>query len=58
MAKAVFCIATTYEQAETIVDNLKQSGFLNNNISVLLPDNEGTRETLHTKRTPKLRKAR
>ena len=51
MAKAVFCIATTYEQAETIVDNLKQSGFLNNNISVLLPDNEGTRDFAHEKNT-------
>jgi hypothetical protein len=51
MAKAVFCIATTYEQAETIVDNLKQSGFLNNNISVLLPDNEGTRDFAHEKST-------
>jgi hypothetical protein len=51
MAKAVFCIATTYEQADTIVDNLKQSGFLNNNISVLLPDNEGTRDFAHEKNT-------
>jgi hypothetical protein len=51
MAKAVFCIATTYEQAETIVDNLRQSGFLNNNISVLLPDNEGTRDFAHEKNT-------
>lgn len=51
MAKAVFCIATTYPQAETIVDNLKLSGFLNNHISVLLPDNEGTRAFAHEKHT-------
>jgi len=51
MAKAVFCIATTYPQAETIVDNLKLSGFLNNQISVLLPDNEGTRDFAHEKHT-------
>lgn len=51
MAKAVFCIATTYPQAETIVDNLKLSGFLNNHISVLLPDNEGTRDFAHEKHT-------
>jgi hypothetical protein len=51
MAKAIFCIARTYPQAETIVDNLKLSGFLNNNISVLLPDNEGTRDFAHEKHT-------
>jgi len=51
MAKAVFCIATTYPQAETIVDSLKLSGFLNNQISVLLPDNEGTRDFAHEKHT-------
>jgi len=51
MAKAVFCIATTYQQAETIVDNLKVSGFLSNNISVLFPDNEGTRSFAHEKNT-------
>ncbi|WP_447987485.1 general stress protein [Nitrospira sp. Nam74] len=51
MAKATFCIATTYEQAESIVDNLKRSGFANNNISVLLPDNEGTRDFAHEKHT-------
>jgi len=51
MAKAVFCIARTYPQAETIVDNLKLSGFLNNQISVLLPDNEGTRDFAHEKHT-------
>jgi hypothetical protein len=51
MAKAVFCIATTYEQAETIVDGLKNAGFANNDISVLLPDNEGTRDFAHEKNT-------
>jgi hypothetical protein len=51
MAKAVFCIATTYEQAETIVDGLKSAGFPNNDISVLLPDNEGTRDFAHEKNT-------
>ena len=51
MAKAVFCIARTYPQAETIVDSLKLSGFLNNQISVLLPDNEGTRDFAHEKHT-------
>src|ERR687890_223825 len=51
MAKAIFCIATTYEQAESIVDNLKRSGFANNNISVLLPDNDGTRDFAHEKST-------
>src|SRR5918998_2699980 len=51
MAKAVFCIAETYAQAERIVDSLKTAGFLNNDISVLLPDKEGTRDFAHEKST-------
>lgn len=51
MAKAVFCIASTYEQAETIVDRLKNAGFAANDISVLLADNEGTRDFAHEKNT-------
>src|SRR5918998_2340741 len=51
MAKAVFCIAETYAQAERIVDSLKTAGFLNNDISVLLPDKEGTRDFAHEKNT-------
>lgn len=51
MSKAVFGIATTYVQAETIVDNLKIAGFSNNDISVLLPDKDGTRDFAHEKNT-------
>jgi hypothetical protein len=51
MSKAVFGIASTYAQAETIVDRLKTAGFSNNDISVLLPDKEGTRDFAHEKNT-------
>ena len=51
MSKAVFGIATTYAQAEAIVDRLKIAGFSNNDISVLLPDKEGTRDFAHEKNT-------
>ena len=51
MSKAVFGIATTYAQAETIVESLKAAGFSNNDISVLLPDKEGTRDFAHEKNT-------
>ncbi|MEP7152962.1 MAG: general stress protein [Nitrospira sp.] len=51
MSKAVFGIATTYAQAETIVDSLKIAGFSNNDISVLLPDKDGTRDFAHEKNT-------
>ena len=51
MSKAVFGIATTYAQAETIVDSLKTAGFSNNDISVLLPDKDGTRDFAHEKNT-------
>jgi hypothetical protein len=51
MSKAVFGIATTYAQAEAIVDSLKIAGFSNNDISVLLPDKDGTRDFAHEKNT-------
>ena len=51
MSKAVFGIATTYAQAETIVESLKTAGFSNNDISVLLPDKDGTRDFAHEKNT-------
>lgn len=40
---SVFCVATTYEQAEQIIARLKNSGFSNTDISALFPD------TLQTK---------
>jgi hypothetical protein len=51
MAQAVFCIATTYAQAERIVDGLKTAGFSNTDISVLFPDKEGTKDFAHEKNT-------
>jgi hypothetical protein len=51
MSKAVFGIATTYVQAETIVDRLKIAGFSNSDISVLFPDKDGTRDFAHEKNT-------
>ncbi len=51
MKKAVFCIAQSTEQAETIVDRLKTAGFSNNDISVLLPDKSGTQDFAHEKHT-------
>jgi hypothetical protein len=51
MAKAVFCIASSILQAEQIVENLKMAGFSNNDISVLFPDTEGTKDFAHEKST-------
>ena len=49
MAKAVFCIAETDFQAETIVNELRIAGFMDSDISALLPDmtesNDFGRET-------------
>src|ERR1700722_6640000 len=49
--KSVFCIATSRDQAERIVDNLKNAGFSNNDISVLFPDRATTRDFAHEKHT-------
>jgi hypothetical protein len=49
--KSVFCIATSLEQAERIVDQLKAANFSNNDISVLLPDKASTRDFAHEKST-------
>jgi hypothetical protein len=43
MAKAVFCTVKNSAQAERIVDTLKSAGFINHDISVLMPDKAGTR---------------
>jgi hypothetical protein len=49
--KSVFCIATSREQADQIVDQLKTSNFSNNDISVLFPDKGTTRDFAHEKNT-------
>jgi len=51
MATAVFCIVKTSPQAERIVDDLRATGFSNNDISVLFPDKAGTRDFAHEKNT-------
>lgn len=51
MKNAVYCIAQTREQAETIVGGLKNAGFLNTEISVLFADKSGTRDFAHEQNT-------
>jgi hypothetical protein len=49
--KSVFCIATTRDQAEQIVGQLRNANFSNNDISVLFPDKATTRDFAHEKNT-------
>jgi hypothetical protein len=48
---AVFGIYQTAKQADRTVDDLLAAGFSNDDISVLLPDNEGTKDFAHDKST-------
>jgi len=49
--KSVFCIATSLNQAELIVDRLKTAGFSSNDISALFPEKGSTRDFAHKKST-------
>ncbi len=49
--KSVFCIVSDYDQAITIVNQLKASGFSRDDISVLLPDTYSTRDFAHEQHT-------
>ena len=49
--KSVFCLARDEAQACRIVENLQTAGFSNNDISVLMPDQAGTRDFAHEKGT-------
>src|ERR1700677_881907 len=49
--KSVFCISTSRQQADQIVDQLKNSNFSNNDISVLFPDKGTTRDFAHETHT-------
>jgi len=51
MAKAIFCIATSEAQAESIVNQLKEADFSYNDISVLFPDKAGTHHFAHEQHT-------
>jgi hypothetical protein len=48
---AVIGLLSNYEQAERTVDALSKARFTNNDISVLFPDKEGTRDFAHEKNT-------
>ena len=49
--KSVFCIASSRDQADRIVDQLKNASFSNNDISVLFPDQGTTKDFAHEKNT-------
>lgn len=49
--KAVVGLLSNYAQAERTVDALSRAGFGNDDISVLFPDKEGTRDFAHEKNT-------
>jgi hypothetical protein len=49
--KSVYAIAVSESQADQIVENLTQSGFSSNDISVLFPDKNTTHEFSHEKNT-------
>jgi len=51
MKKAVFCITQNIDQTEHIVNQLKTSGFSNDDISVLLPDKSTTKDFAYEKHT-------
>ncbi|HEX3716332.1 MAG TPA: DUF3341 domain-containing protein [Verrucomicrobiae bacterium] len=51
MAVAVFCIAMNEFQAETIVIELKNADFADDDISVLFPDKSGTKDFGHEQHT-------
>jgi len=51
MSASVYCTAKTVEQAESIVGDLKASGFMNDDISALLPDKHGTKDFAHEHNT-------
>jgi hypothetical protein len=51
MAKSVFGIARTEDQAIRIANDLRAAGFSENDISVLFPDKQGTRDFAHEQHT-------
>jgi hypothetical protein len=51
MGTAVFCIVNDRPKAEAILEDLRTAGFSSEDISVLLPDKEGTRDFAHEKHT-------
>ncbi|HET6552485.1 MAG TPA: hypothetical protein VFG49_03020 [Dyella sp.] len=51
MKTSVYGMARTAEQAEIILQELRQAGFTNNDISALLPDKRGTMDFAHEHNT-------
>ncbi len=51
MSKAVIGIVRTMSQAETIVTELKETGFFMSDISVLFPNKSGTKDFAHEHNT-------
>jgi len=51
MKKAVMCIVQRHDQAEGIVAQLQGVGFTPNDISVLFPDKQGTKDFAHEHNT-------
>lgn len=51
MKKAVIGMVDSQMQAERVVATLHQRGFTGNNISVLLPDKQGTKDFAHEQNT-------
>lgn len=51
MAKAVFCIAASQLQVESIIEQLKSAGLPNDAVSVLYPDKSGTHGFAHAPAT-------
>lgn len=51
MKKAVMCIVQDRARAENIVGQLQSAGFANNDISVLFPNKDGTRDFAHEHNT-------
>jgi hypothetical protein len=51
MSTSIFCIASREEQANQIIESLRAAGFSGNDISVLFPDKESTKNFAHEKNT-------
>src|SRR5579871_5661349 len=51
MKKAAMCIVQTRAQAESIVSQLLNAGFSTNDVSVLFPNKEGTKDFAHEHNT-------
>jgi hypothetical protein len=51
MKKVVMCIVQSQSQGESIVTQLQKAGFSNNDISVLFPNKQGTKDFAHEHNT-------